>query len=352
MAFRMITNVVFTSFRKVLEMFKSRFDLAIVTGTIIVLMVSGCSDLAGPGMQTTGMGFTTGSTVVSQDLAQLSVAGVTGETTTGVFSIGWKKFVGPDISQSGTIGEAYAVVQSDTSTTIRPRGIDIGAVTLAYGGGSTELTKRVHRDSSVLYETFSKGMHLNPGIPVNIPFVANGTYTFSVTGSNAFAAGTFPITAPASLLSMSGHANGDTVSRSADLVVQWNGGGASDSVLVRIVPHLRPMQLAGRELHDGLDSLAAREGMCGPRPHRHGPFAMGGPLEGRGPEFARGIVVTVPNTGTYTLSASDLQTLLGGTEATELMIGVTQVVKKQVNHDGGTVTVLLRNGDRLVLHVK
>jgi len=90
--------------------------------------------------------------------------------------------------------------------------------------------------------------------------------------------------------------------------------------------------------------------MCGPRPHRHGPFAMGGPLEGRGPEFARGIVVTVPNTGTYTLSATDLQTLLGGTEAAELMIGVTQVVKKQVAHDGGTVTVLLRNGDRLVLH--
>ena len=92
----------------------SRLNPVIGTSTIIVLMISGCSDLAGPGMQTAGIGFTTGSTVVSQDLAQLSVAGVTSETTTGVFSIGWKKFVGPDIAQSGTIGEAYAVVQSDT----------------------------------------------------------------------------------------------------------------------------------------------------------------------------------------------------------------------------------------------
>jgi hypothetical protein len=334
-------------------MSKGRLNLVMGTVLIMVSVISGCSDLAGPGMQTAGIGFSTAASVVSQDLAQLSVAGVTSETTTGVFSIGWKKFVGPDITQTGSIGEAYAVVLSDTSaTTIRSGGIDVGTVTLTYDGGSAELTKRLRRDSSVLYETFSKGMHLDAGIPVNIPFVANGIYTFSVSGSGAFAAGTFPITAPASLLSISGHTNGDTVSRSADLAIQWNGGVASDSVLVRIVPHLRPMQLAGREPHGDIDSLDARDGGCGPKSHRHGPFAMGGPLEGRGPEFDRGIVVTVPNTGAYILSASDLQTLLGGTEATELMIGVTQVVKKQVAHDGGTVMVLLRNGDRLVLHVK
>jgi hypothetical protein len=79
---------------------------------------------------------------------------------------------------------------------------------------------------------------------------------------------------------------------------------------------------------------------------------MGGPLEGMGPEFARGIVLTVPNTGSYTLSAADIATLLNGTSAGELMIGVSQVVKQQVLHDNGTTSVVLRSGDRLVLRVR
>jgi hypothetical protein len=316
-------------------------------------MILGCSDLAGPGTQSSVTGLLDASAVVSQDLAQLSVAGVTSETTTGVFSIGWEKFVGPDISESGTVGEAYAVVHTDTVTAaIRPGGIDVGSVTLGYTGGTTELTKHTNRDNSVLYESFSRGMHLTPGVGVNIPFVANGVYIFSVSGSSAFTAGAFPVTAPASLLAMSGHVDGDTVSAGADLNIQWSGGAMSDSVLIRIVPHLRPSQLAGREMHGVPDSLGGKGGPCGPKSHREGLFAMGGPLQGIGPEFSKEVVVTVPNTGTYTLSTADLQTLLSGTEAAELMIGITQVVKKEIPHDGGIVTVLLRNGDRILLHIK
>jgi hypothetical protein len=79
---------------------------------------------------------------------------------------------------------------------------------------------------------------------------------------------------------------------------------------------------------------------------------FGGPLEHMGPEFAKGFVVMVPNTGSYTVSASDLASLLSGTEAKELMVGVTQVVKRDVTHDGATTAVVLRNGDRLVLLVR
>ena len=79
---------------------------------------------------------------------------------------------------------------------------------------------------------------------------------------------------------------------------------------------------------------------------------VGGPLEGMGPEFRRGVVVMAANTGSYTLSAADLGTLLNGTEAAELMIGVTQVVKRSVTHNGTPLTLVLRNGDRLVLHVE
>jgi hypothetical protein len=324
-----------------------------IVGVMVALLViglTGCSDSSGPGMGGSFTGVTTAQSVVSQDLAQLTVAGVAAESTTGIFSIGWKKFVGPDITADDTLGQAYAVVHTDSSTSIRAGGIDVGTVSLSYAGGSTELTKRITRDSTYLYETFSKGMHLSSGAAVNIPFVGGGVYTFTVTGSSAYAAATYSVTAPASLLSLTGHANGDTVSVSNDLNIRWAGGSATDSVLIRIVPHLRPSQLAGRNADGVPDSL--RGGKHGPKCHRQGKLAVGGPVAGLGPEFQKGLVVTVPNTGSYTLTSVDLQTLLSGTTAAELMVGVTQVTKAQVTNATGTVTVLLRNGDRLVLRTK
>jgi hypothetical protein len=319
----------------------------------VALGVYGCADVTGPRAQLAAAGLTNAVSVVSQDLSQLAIAGETGQATKGVFSIGWRKFVGPDITQQGTVGEAYAVVKPETSSvSIHPAGMDIGTVTLNYSGGSVELTKHVWRDSSVLYETFGKGMRLEGGIPVNIPFVANGTYVFNVSGSTGFSAGTFSVTAPPSLLAIVGHADRDTVSRTADLTVQWQGGSSTDSVLLRIVPHLRPAQVAERGMRGGFDSLASHGEMGEHGCRREGHFAMGGPLEGLGSEFAKGIVVTVPNTGSYTVASAEIQALLSGTDASELMVGVTQVVKQEVSHDSGVISVLLRNGDRIVLYAK
>jgi hypothetical protein len=319
---------------------------------MMLLGVYGCTQATGPRGQTSTAGTSNVVSTVGQDLAQLSAAQVTGETTTGVFSIGWKKFVGPDIEEQGTIGEAYAVVWPETSPVgVHPVGLDIGTVTLNYDGGSVELAKRVMRDGSVLYETFSRGMRLDDGPLVNIPFVPNGTYTFNVSGSLNFTGGNFNVTAPTSLLTIIGHADRDTISRSADLTVQWQGGSTTDSVLLRVVPHLRPAQVMERGMNGGFDSLMTYHEERGEHNcHREGHFFKGGPLEGLGPEFARGIVITVPNTGSYTLSAADLETLLSGTEASEIMIGVTQVVRTNVSHDSGSLSVLLRNGDRIVLY--
>jgi hypothetical protein len=327
-----------------------------VAGGIAILMalsIVGCSRSAGPVEQIPLVSLTSASSVVSQDLAQLSAAGVTGDGSTGVFSIGWKKFVGPNISDDGAIGEAFAVVHPETSLTmVRSDGMDIGSVTLNYDGGSTTLTKHVTPDGGVLYETFSKGMRQMGMSPINIPFVANGMYSFVVGGSTAFSPGTFQITAPPSLLSFINHENRDTVSKNTDLTLQWQGGSATDSVLVRIVPHLRPDQMRWRETHGAPGGPGGRGGNRGRGGHREGPFIVGGPLEAMGPEFARGILLVIANAGSYTLSAADLQTLLNGTEAAELMIGITQIVKQNVLHDSRTLTVLLRNGDRLVLHVR
>lgn len=322
----------------------------VITGGLALF---GCSDTVGPREQSLENTLLSTTAVVTQDLGQLSAAGVTSEVSRGVFSLGWKKFVGPNISNAGPVGEAFAVVRSEPETTfIRPAGIDVGTVTLTFDGGAAELTKRVTRDGRVIYATFGRQMRLSESSPVNIPFVANGMYTFSVSGSTGFSAGTFQITAPPALLAITGHVTGDTVSKAADLTLQWTGGSAPDSVLIRIVPHLRPEQLSMREAQVGPGGCDAHGGQGGPKGHRRGRFVYGGPLEQMGPEFARGIFVTMLNTGTYTLTAADLQTLLDGTDAAELMISVAQLVKHDVVHDGSTMTILLRSGDRIVLHVR
>lgn len=86
--------------------------------------------------------------------------------------------------------------------------------------------------------------------------------------------------------------------------------------------------------------------------HCEGKFMNGGPLSGLGPEFRKAIDVMVPNTGSFVITASDIATLLGGTTTADLMVGVSEVVKQDVLHDGGMTSLVLRSGDRLVLHVK
>jgi hypothetical protein len=331
-------------------MSKTCLKLALGIALPMMLVVLGCSDIAGPASQVFDTSVQVSASIVSQDLAQLSVASVTSETSKGVFAIGWKQFVAPNVTDAETRGEAYAVVFSDSTTSaVHPVGIDIGTVTLTYTGGSAALTKRTSRGGQVLYETFSKGMRDSVNTGVNVPFVSNGTYTFAVSGSTAFSAASFTVNAPASLLDITNHASGDTVSKSADLNIAWNGGSATDSVLVRIVPHLSRALISQ---HDSACIMGGRGEKGGPKGHRHGTLTTGGPLQDMGPAFEQGVVVTVPNTGSYTLSAADLQTLLGGTSASSVMVGVSQVVKQNVLHDGNTVTVLLRNGDRMVLRVK
>jgi hypothetical protein len=334
-------------------MCKSWWNVAVGVVVLILLLPLGCSNPSGPKEPSSSSSLQTVLAVVTQDRAQLSLVGLTTNATTAELSIGWKQFVAPDVLQEDTVGEAYAIARPESvSTRIHPDGLDMGTVTLGFTGGSIELTKHIAPDSGVVYWSFGKGFHLNATSFVNIPFVPSGLYTFTVSGSSAYSAGTFEITAPSSLLAITGHANGDTISAQSDLNLTWSGGSGTDSVLVRIVPHLPPDQAQFLEGRDSLCIPHDQEGGHRPRGHREGKFMMGGPLSGMGPEFDRGVVVMLPNTGSYTLTVSDLATLLNGTTAAELMVGVSQVVKQDVPHDGGTTTVLLRCGDRMVLHVR
>jgi hypothetical protein len=309
--------------------------------------LSGCTDGVGPDSSAVESPLTA-EAVVAQDLTQLAKVGIPAITSDGVFSIGWKQFVGPAIIEAGTIGKAFAVVHDGTLPgDTRPAGIDIGSVTLTYGTGSTDLEKRVARSGSVLYSTFGRGLRHPETLPVNIPFIGGGTYRFEVSGSPAFPAGSFEITAPPSLLDITSQKDGDTFSPSSDLTVAWQGGAPGGDVLLRVVPHVRP------ERFEGAGPGGGPGGHKGPGPQ--GPGHQGGGKHGPGglgPEFQKGLVLTVPNTGSYTISAAQLQELLNGVEAAELMVGVAQTVQQEVTHDSRTITLLLRNGDRVLLKIQ
>ena len=292
--------------------------------------------------------------VVTQDLAQLNKTEAVTSSSYGVFSIGWNQFIGPNILDAGTIGKAFAVVRADT-TAAGAAGIDLGTVALNYDTSSVGLTKQIS-PRGVLYSTFGRGLRAPRTLPVNIPFIANGTYQFNVSGSSVFTPATFTVTAPASLLKITSNVSEDSVGAAKDLTITWSGGSPTDSVLLRIITHLRPEQFEGRGpgrrpgpghdgggmMHDGDGGRFGDGGM--------GPIEPGSPLD-LGPEFHRGIVKIVANTGSTTITSSDLQLLLNGTESTELMVGVSQLIEKKVQHDNKSLTVLLRNGDRIVLKV-
>jgi hypothetical protein len=336
----------------------------IVAGLKAMLIISisvivGCSKSSGPvatndtslNSESVLVQSLTPENVITQDLTQLNKAGTVTSSSYGVFSIGWNQFIGPNIIDAGAIGKAFVVVHADTTAT-GPAGVDLGTVMLNYDTSNIELTKRTSL-RGVLYSTFDRGLRAPRTLPVNIPFIANGTYQFNMSGSSLFTSGTFTINAPASLLKITSNVDGDSVAASKDLSIAWSGGSPTDSVLLRIITHLRPEQFEGRHpgrghdnggmMHDGDGGRFGDGGM--------GPIEDGSPLD-LGPEFHRGIVKVIANTGSTTISASDLQLLLNGTASTELMVGVSQVIKKNVQHDNKTLTLLLRNGDRIVLKIR
>jgi hypothetical protein len=54
----------------------------------------------------------------------------------------------------------------------------------------------------------------------------------------------------------------------------------------------------------------------------------------------------------YTVTASQLQDLISKTHAGGFMCTVSQMSVNDVDHDGGTVHVVFRNGDGVMIKVK
>jgi hypothetical protein len=265
------------------------------------------------------------------------------DTAKGIFSIDWQQVLDPQSKSVSLAGNALAVAFDGTQqhNKLGHGGIDIGSVYLNYNGTHQALQKHTMPDGGVAYGT---------GMPrdnrTNVGFVSDATYEFEVSGSTAFSPMHSSLIAPATLIKISGLMNDQSVNTSSDLTVTWTGGNQVNGVLLTVAAAPPMPQAQGQ---------GPGSGQQGPPMNGRGPI---GPGPGAGgpqppPDSTKAIIVRLDsNTGTYTIASSQLQKLVSKTQTTRLMITVGQMTRQDVAHDGGTVRLMMRNGDGVMVKVQ
>lgn len=322
---------------------------------ISVLLLIGCSNNADSTQPVTNSsGNTTVSTLASSvsqsELTLLRFAGIDNASGKGIFSIGWRQMFDPRNQTETTMGQAMAIgFDSSQSATSRRAGIDMGSVYLNYASNHLALQKHTSPHGGVMYSTMAG---LREG-GTSVPFISNGTYEFEVSGSDNFTALRTTITAPAGLIDITSPAKGDSIDSANDLTLTWLGGNTMGGVVIAIVA--LPPRPAEGPLHGpgGFDGPPPPPG--GGDGHR-GPGGGGPPPGGDHPpmlDSTKAIIVKLnTNPGTYTVTASALQDLISRTGMKGLMCTVSQVTVNDVDHDGGIVHVVVRNGDGVMVKIK
>jgi hypothetical protein len=285
--------------------------------------------------------------ILGEDFDRLQASGMGIDSANGVFSIGWREFLNPMVSDTVTHGHAFAIAFDEISSQIpRPfkSGLDMGSVFINYQSNHLELQKIVNPHGGVLYSLFPR---FNTGN--ELEFIPNEIYEFEITGSSSFGPINIPLTAPSALLDFTSHANGDVIDPNNDLNLTWSGGSASDPVAIHILPEIVFQPSGGvrvRQLPGG------NYGNIGP--HFHGGHG------GRGPHplpmpmpIHMGIFEVLPNNpGQYTVAAADIQNLLSNTNATGIICHVSQMNGTEVDHEGRILWAVMRNGDQLMLSIQ
>lgn len=317
------------------------------------LLLAGCSDNS----QSTGA--TTGSTssdptntlavnVAESELTLLRAAGIDVGDGKGIFSIGWRQMFNPQNQTESTVGQAMAIgFDSNRGISMRRRGVDMGSVSVNFASAHLSLQKRMTSDGRVIY-TSSFGPR---EAETNIEFISGGTYEFEVSGSSQFSALNTSVTAPAALINITAPARGDSLSNPNDLTLTWQGGNSGSGIVIAIAP-------APPRPPEGPPRGPGEFGGPPPGGDRHMGPGGGGmrPPPGDHPpmlDSTRAIIVKLDNNpGTYTIAASKIQDLISRTSAHGLLCTVSQMSVNDVDHDGGTVHVVFRNGDGVMVKVQ
>jgi hypothetical protein len=307
---------------------------------LLVVMASGCRDVAEPESAETAAYLSGGDTSGEHQkrMAEVLAAyGIDIDESGGIFGIGWRNRSRPDDVDSDPQGRGRAIAFGEELEDGRRPGIDMGTVTLSYPDDQIELTKRERPKGGTVYTSLSGPRHENP---TSIGFAGDGEYEFDVGGSDAFAAVKLSVTAPSELMGITSHSRGDNVDANEDLVIEWSGGGDGKvAIAFAALTGERP----GKQ-----DRPSGRHGG---RRGRHG----GGPGRRGGghPKPANVLHEMIDgNNGEYTLTADRLAELVGDSGATRIAVHVSQLIASDVDHDGETLWAVLHTGDRVTLRLE
>jgi hypothetical protein len=380
-----------TQIRKGFNMKLKYLDLRLIIATVVLLALVGCDHQT----QTTP----TQSSIVTQSASStssanteaslLSAIGVDSSAAGGIFSIGWIHAIPPDGASSIVIGQALAVGPSISQTGTQPHGggVDMGIVTLHAAGTLISLVKHTAPNGGVSYDYAPQPNNLASD---SLSYVTDGAYAFNATGSSKFSAFATSLTAPPSLVSITGPSTQQAVDHTNGLTISWSGGFSNGVVLLSLGLAMKPGDNnlpCGPPASVGPDSAAPGSGPGGNGmiPPSGGPGGgtmppgggPGGGLNGDsihvGPPPIGGDSLHLPppngdslntmppqglqiklssNTGTYTLTAAELQQLMNavGTGQAECVVSSTSL--SSVAHDGSTVQLVIHCDDRVVFTIK
>lgn len=327
-------NVLFQNRR---TQMKNQFRPILFLSLLSSLLIIGCSDM-NRSNDNEGISQTSEITTADQELALLKSSGITTvDPASGIFTISWRNMFRPMNTSSELLGNAMGVAFGSEQAIypgIRKSGIDIGTVYLNYGGSQVEIPKQTAPNGGYVY-TFEqkpqggkhgKGQHppMPPTFQSFVSFIPGGNYEFEITGSAAFEGIKLNLTAPQTLIDITNYNNGDNVSSTSDLTIEWTGGLASDSVLVML---------------SILPDMQQGKGMKGGQQKDHQTK----------PDMYR---LVESNTGSVIISAATIADLKSKFAGSKLAVHVGQVVSFDTEHTTGTLKILLRNDDAVILNLQ
>ncbi len=315
--------------------------------------------------------------LLKQEFAEFDAGPFEFADADAVFSINWKPFIDPETGTEALHSHVFGVAPDpveDPELNFRSSK-DMGDVTLTYSGGEVALKQIEKRAGGIFYVYGKKGKvklggsqghgkRGREGKPdgsivdedfVEIPFIADGTYSFYASGSDAVSEISVEIKAPSELLKVTAPAADGTFEADKDIEVTWTGGGEGQ-IVIALMPVFKP------EFGDKPDGKGPREGM-GPHDGGKG-FQRGDGDKVRsedsfgGPglkhemfeEFALRYIVE-DNSGTFQIPTADVQELLTKIEATNFRLVVTQMISNEINEGEAKYVTQIRTGDMIKIQV-
>ena len=306
-------------------------NLLIAAVVALCFAATGCQDVAEP---EAGLATATAATVgdaSADEISRLADMGIDLEGIDGVVAISWRER-GRNTDTPELVGRAMAVALGEAADdNSRRPGIDMGDVVVNAPESDIALLRRERRGGSIFYSNLGKPSE-NPG--VSVPFAAGASYTFDVSGAGDVAPANYSLTAPAALMEITSHAKDDVIGTSEDLVLEW-GGDSGSTVMLRVVARKARGEASGER---GRGNRGR-----GKRGHRGRP-----PLN----DGSHLVEKFDTNPGGYTLSAAQLQELIGDADMDKLVVIVSQMDVSDFDAEGSTFKGIVRDGDAVVLTVE